>query len=1018
MTKIIGAPTLDDALSALKAEVAENEGKGERTLVFCEDRLTLLAERAILEERGGTFLTEVSTFARFLRGEKRVLSKHGSVMEISALLAEYRGELGCFGENSAQAVYETIAQLSASRVTPEMLAESAETCEGLLRLKLKDLSKLFAAYESFLSDRGLLDENGYLGLLPSRIEGGGLETTHVIFFAFPSFTRQACEGVRAAIRAARSVAGIFLAGRENFYTNEAPAAFRRIAEAFGDVVVQQRGSTLSGEAERLRKILFSPEGAPGGADSEAIRMFSAADPADEMNTIAALIRKYVAEGKRYRDLAVLIGDACYYPAACKAFEAYGIPYYADRKRPYSEHPFCAFALAVLSAVAGGPSPDEAEAVAASVYFGDDGRYRNYLSKYGAYRGAVRREIKQTAAEPEDLGYLLRCRDRMNAALGLFRAKDDAAAYAEGLRKLWRLVGGEEITKRMQESAGDEEKSFLGIERLEEVLSETEQIAGGRVFSAREFATLLKNGLEAVEVSMFPRRSDAVFVGDVTESRICRSPVLFCAGLTEELPGITQDTAVITDGEIEKLKSLQVEIEPAIAVVNARARESLALNLCAFRDALYLSCPVCKNGGETAPSEIFAEIGQAFSSAPLPQLFPYNVSRPDPAMLAYFTLCDDAKGRSDEQTSRLIARYSSLREAFLRGYFGHGTSRDPESLRRDLEKPAVPEAGMLYFGKEISPTLLESYFACPYKSFAERGLRLAEREERTALDAADAGTFVHAVLESAARRFHEFPDEEACGACAEEIARKLLETTRFSSIPDTAAGDYAAGRLVEEAVAVTKASYRQLVGSKYRVRALEEEIRIPALRLGGKADRVDESENGVRVIDYKTGGFDDSPTAYYTGRRLQLELYLLAAAKGKRPDGAFYFPAADDFTRANDSDGKFRMKGFFCSDPEIVKGMDLTRDEGQKSMFFDGGGKTEKGMSREEFDNFLAYSLLVSGQAEEEMRAGNIRPSPYEGVCAYCTLKGLCGFSGEPRKEGAVRCGEIASIARGPKEDKE
>ena len=569
MTKIIGAPTLDDALSALKAEVAENEGKGERTLVFCEDRLTLLAERAILEERGGTFLTEVSTFARFLRGEKRVLSKHGSVMEISALLAEYRGELGCFGENSAQAVYETIAQLSASRVTPEMLAESAETCEGLLRLKLKDLSKLFAAYESFLSDRGLLDENGYLGLLPSRIEGGGLETTHVIFFAFPSFTRQACEGVRAAIRAARSVAGIFLAGRENFYTNEAPAAFRRIAEAFGDVVVQQRASTLSGEAERLRKILFSPEGAPGGADSEAIRMFSAADPADEMNTIAALIRKYVAEGKRYRDLAVLIGDACYYPAACKAFEAYGIPYYADRKRPYSEHPFCAFALAVLSAVA--PSPDEAEAVAASVYFGDDGRYRNYLSKYGAYRGAVRREIKQTAADPEDLGYLLRCRDRMNAALGLFRAKDDAAAYAEGLRKLWRLVGGEEITKRMQESAGDEEKSFLGIERLEEVLS--------------EFATLLKNGLEAVEVSMFPRRSDAVFVGDVTESRICRSPVLFCAGLTEELPGITQDTAVITDGEIEKLKSLQVEIEPAIAVVNARARIARAQPLRLPRRAL-------------------------------------------------------------------------------------------------------------------------------------------------------------------------------------------------------------------------------------------------------------------------------------------------------------------------------------------------------------------------------------------------------------------------------------------------
>ena len=49
MPNIIGAPTLDDALSALSAAVSENEGRGERTLIFCEDKVTLLAERAVLD---------------------------------------------------------------------------------------------------------------------------------------------------------------------------------------------------------------------------------------------------------------------------------------------------------------------------------------------------------------------------------------------------------------------------------------------------------------------------------------------------------------------------------------------------------------------------------------------------------------------------------------------------------------------------------------------------------------------------------------------------------------------------------------------------------------------------------------------------------------------------------------------------------------------------------------------------------------------------------------------------------
>ena len=1013
MTKVIGAPTLYDALHALKEEIRRHEQKGEQTLVFCEDRLTLLAERAILEEVGGTFLTSVTTFARFLKGEERVLSKHGSVLEISALLAANREDLKCFGENAAQAVYETIAQLSASRVTPAMLKESAQESGGVLKFKLLDLALIFEKYEEFLQAHGLLDENGYLALLPSRIRSDVARGTHVVFFAFQSFTRQAIEGVCAAIESSLGVTGIFLAGGEGFYTNEAAKAFRMAAEEYGGAEKLQLKSTLCGEAEALKRSLFSHDGAGERLPAEKIFAFTAADEAEEMDTVAALIKREIAAGKRYSDIAVLIGDESYYLAALKAFEAYKIPFYADRKRKYSEHPFCAFALAVLNAVAGGPAPDEADDVAASVYFGDDGQYRNYLAKFGNFRGAVKKPIKDEAQlGGMDRKKLVACREKMLAILALFAREDRASAYADGIAKLWELVDGEGVTKKLCAAVSAEEQAFLGTARLEQCLKETEEIAGERKYTARAFATLLKNGLEAMEISMLPRYADTVFVGDITESKICRAPIVFCAGLTEGLPLITEDTAVITDGEIEKLKTLQVEIEPAIAVVNARAREALALNLLAFSERLYLSCPARKGEGEAVPSEIFAYVKEAFAPRSLPDLFPYDCSEYEAALVRYFAACDEKEYvQGGATTSASLGRYLALKEVFESGDFGHGMAVDPDALRSRAQKADVEEAGRLYFAGEISPTLLEDYFTCPYKSFAERALRLERREERAPFDPADAGTFIHTVLERAAKMFNTFADEAECAAYARECATALLEEPRFSSLADTKAGGYTARALVRDAGSVAVASFRQLAGSRFRVKATEAEIRIPALHLFGKADRVDNSEGSVRVIDYKTGGFDDSPTAYYTGQRLQLELYLLATAEdGMRPDGAFYFPAADDFTKEEDRAGKFRMKGFFCNDPEVVAGMDTSRESG-KSEFFEGGERSQKGLPREEFEAFLRYSLLVSSQAEDEMRAGHVRPSPYEKACEYCKLKGMCAFAGSPRGEDAIRCAEIAAIVR-------
>ena len=133
-------------------------------------------------------------------------------------------------------------------------------------------------YEAFLHEKDLVDENGYLALLPEKIRAGALDGANVFFFGFPSFTAQAREGVRAAAERAASVTGIFLAGRDEFYTNEGARVFKEVLSEYGEFVTVMKKSTQCSEALKLSGMLFSPEKfASAPESSDKIQYLHAAD---------------------------------------------------------------------------------------------------------------------------------------------------------------------------------------------------------------------------------------------------------------------------------------------------------------------------------------------------------------------------------------------------------------------------------------------------------------------------------------------------------------------------------------------------------------------------------------------------------------------------------------------------------------------------------------------------------------------------------------------------------------------
>ncbi len=1040
MNLVMKAYTLSECMETMAQYAQAYEKVGGENLIFCEDRLTLIAEKAIVRQMGGSFRTSVTTFSRFLQSNEQTISKQGSVMAVAEVMAQKQrdGALHCFTSLSsaggnARCIYETLAQFAASEITPELLKETAENLpEDVLKRKIADLAEIYDGYATFLQENHYVDESRYLSLLPRRIrEQGALKGKNVFFLCYDSFTAQAQETVRAALETAENVVGIFISGEEDLYANHAAETFQRVCSEYGKFTVRDLGVPLSSEGEILRCGLFNPQKSKEKTETENIYIFEAEDKTAEAEYVAAKIRRAMAEDAslRYRDIAVLISDVAAYSLPMKkALDEYQIPYFIDERKSLQSHPLAQFLLAALRVVKERFSPIAVHALAQNYFFGESDEYRNYLLKFANYRGGAKKEIKDIDLVRESFDFATLCdgRERLLKATEGFKMKGYGREYCRAIRALLQNFDTENKLKTLQETLADvAHKGYLAqISRaIDGVLAEAELLLADKELTVAEFLTVVEEGLAATEIALIPLKADAVFVGDITDSRIEKVRMLFAVGMTDAVPRTAVDAAIVSDKEIAKLKDVKTLLEPTVAQVNLRARESVCLNLCTFTDALHLSYSFGQ-GEDGASSEVFRYVDELFcgmDNKPLKRRkelgqedFAYVCSAFAPAvrqLLYSKNTYEDLRFSADKKH---LQNYGALDAALERLQIAE---------RKDFEQVdgghvRVEDGERLFFrdGK-ISPTALEKYFSCPFQNFIERGLKLKEREEATVL-AVDTGNFVHELLERTAVKAKSFETEDEMRAYAMEVGEELLKGSIYTAQQDTESGVVFAQKLLKEGADVAVGAYRQIKNSDFEVK--ETEAGVDGEFFHGKVDRVDVSPDYVRIIDYKTGKIDDSATSYYTGRKLQLQLYMSEMQGTRTPAGVFYFPASVDF--AAEEEGRFSMKGFMNGSEKALLCGDKNLTEEKKSEYFNAslknGASAKKIMDETTFRYFLDYAVFVARQAVNELKDGNIQPSPYEKSCTYCKYGGMCSFCKDvvnARKVGTVEPAAIAAIAKNIKE---
>jgi len=380
-------------------------GLSGKNLIFCEEKVSLMAERYICGNLGGSFNTDVYSFGNFLRVKKtfkNALSKEGSAMVVKKILGKV--ELKCFRTakaNLAPVLFDLIIQLKSARVTPRDIAKASESANGILKNKLTDIATIFSAYEDFISVNGYDDQSSMLSYLPNVIENSEeVKSANVYLVGFSGWTCQIRSAITSLLKTAKSVTAIITDGdNESVYVGETAKVFKSLCKNNGVPLTEE---IVDGKINASGKIivnnLFNPvihKGLVTGNESVYLQSFTTIK--DELTSVAEVIKKSVIDGEcRYKDITLTVPDTITYGnIIMEIFDMLDIPYFIDEKKRTDTHPLITFITAYAEVFKRGFERSSVLKFIKNPLFCNDkaltDNFENYIIKYNPLPTIVKKQ---------------------------------------------------------------------------------------------------------------------------------------------------------------------------------------------------------------------------------------------------------------------------------------------------------------------------------------------------------------------------------------------------------------------------------------------------------------------------------------------------------------------------------------------------------------------------------------------------------------------------------------------------
>ena len=1018
MTKLIRVSSYPEVLNALVENLrGKTNGINQKNLIFSEEKISLMTERRICAEFTGSFNTDVYSFGNYLRKKKRIeklLTKEGSVMVIKKIISEiplkrYKGS----SLSLAPSFYELLIQLKSAKISPEDLEIAKEKCNGLLKDKLSDMVSVYRKYEEYVESNGFEDQSSVLSYLPEIIENDAqIKNTDVYLIGYESFTAQARAIITSLIKNAKSVTAILITGKNRFaFVGETAEYFESICLSLGEKIeIIDRPSGYGTTAKRIVDGLFNPKEFYGDKlQTQEISYCVCKTVREEVERVAEIIKHGVMQGEfRYKDVSVAVASSEKYGERLKsAFNMLDIPYFFDEKKRVENHPLIrlivTYAQAFISGFERGALSDfyKNPFISPDKNFAD--RFENYLIKCNVNYGRIKNQFTVVPKNKEDFEEFEKFRSRICEYFTEF----DVKKLLESLDVENKIA---EFSEKLSFYNENEEGSVNEqvYKSVQSILGEMQLILGTLKTDVKEFKKLFLSGISALELSIIPQYNDAVFVGDFKEVAFANAKYVFAIGLDWSVPVIKDDVALLSDNDITALSDLKLLVEPQIRIINKRERERTVLGLSAFKDGLYLSYAMTDDSGKSnVKSEIISFFSNRFNLKPFPERKKYVTEKQGLSLFAK---------ECSEFVNGLTSNVTELTSFYKLDKTGKA-NRILENANSELKTRLNANKEIMVKGV-TSPTAIEAYASCPYKFFVSNALKVRERERGVA--SADViGTLMHEIFNEYVKNIHKVNDKTSSDKLVDELTTAVLNSGKFPDFSNDASEKYKVKEGIRQCREFCYKNYLWLKNSQFTPKKDDLEVKFGEnckygavsllngkIKLSGKIDRVDSTDDYFRVIDYKSGKADISEKGLYAGVKLQLYLYALAVSQSSNKSlaGAYYMPLSDDYTQ-EERDGALTL-GRSLLDEQVLKMLDETFDAENKSGFI--GSDKKELLEKDTIDKYLEYAKRISEKLAEHMEQGFIPPSPYDKACTYCEFKPMCQGKFSPRTVGTINREHITS----------
>jgi ATP-dependent helicase/nuclease subunit B len=919
----------------------------------------------------------------------KLLSTEGRLMVLRALLLRHADELKLFRSSArragfAQELGTLLAELQQHQFTPAKLRglTGENNLRRELRDKLHDLALLAEKYADWLCEQELQDANNLLdfaaGVLKSAkaevrsVTGAGtirpspfsLHISHLWLDGFAEMTPQElallaavvplCERATLAFcletepTSEASWLSIWSAIGKTFQQCRAQIANLPGCEVKTEILERVPGKNRFAENPALAELeagwSLPVHGAPA-AEFEIsnlksqISIAACANPEAEATLAAREVLKFVRDGNRFRDCAVLVRqlDGYHRPLA-RVFRRYGIPFFLDRRESVAHHPLAELTRNALRTVAFDWQADDwfaaLKAGFSPVVETEIDRLENAALEFG-WRGRKWREPLPDETCERLRKMIFPPFENFRASLGKNNFQPDGVQLAEILRELWNHLNVEPTLERW---TLDEDNPSLVTrhssphqtvwEQMNAWLDNLALAFPREPLPLRDWLPILEAGLANLTVGVIPPSLDEVLIGAVDRARNPTLKFALVLGVNESVfPAAPAAPLILTSSDRAELEKQNVALGANLFDQISRERYLGYIACTRADEKLALTFSRQSADGKTLnPSPFIAQLQRIFSQLEV-EGFSTNTDWRQaehaneliaPLVEIKNLVGDEVTSLKSKNSQRLLTSSptSADWEALLEIPALKFIAEKLAALRApDEQENLSPALAAKLYGPVLrsSVSRLEEFAQCPFRFFVRSGLRANERKVFE-LDARERGNFQHDVL----KIFHEqlqaegrrWRDLEPIAARERigQIAAAQMEHFRDGLFRDSAETVFAARSLaaalqdfVEVMVGWMRGQYdfdpaaAELGFGGKDVAAPAWEIDLgngEKLALQGRIDRVDLWRDQQRdaalavVTDYKSGGKKLDSLLVQNGIQLQLLAYLGALRHWKNPREVF------------------------------------------------------------------------------------------------------------------------------------